>query len=94
VTGVHGLESVTQAIDHAGEGLKVPALAALGDPVLAVILEGAERDQSVVTGAAAQDFGAGVADEAVAYRSDSQYSCCNCDGLWLLYIPLGCSMVG
>jgi hypothetical protein len=49
---VHGLDGVAQAIDDAGEGLEVPTLAALGDPVLAVILEGAEGDESVVARAA------------------------------------------
>jgi len=42
VTGVHGLNGVTQTIDQTGEGLKIPTLATLGYPVAAVILERTE----------------------------------------------------
>jgi hypothetical protein len=68
VVNVHGLDGVAQTIDDAGEGLEVPTLAALGDPVLAVILEGAEGDESVVARAAPQDLGARVTNMTVAYE--------------------------
>jgi hypothetical protein len=41
---MHRLDSVAQVINDAGEGLKVPALATLGNPLAAIILEGTERD--------------------------------------------------
>jgi hypothetical protein len=62
---VHRLEGVAQVVNDAGEGLKVPALAALGHPVTAIILEGTEGDQSVVGGATTEDLRAGVTDMAV-----------------------------
>lgn len=66
MTGVHGLDGVAQVIDDTGEGLKVPALAALAHPVAAVVLKGTEGDQSVVARATSEDLGPGVADMAVA----------------------------
>lgn len=65
VAGVHRLESVAQVVNDAGEGLKVPTLAALGHPVTTIILERTERDEGVVTRATTQDLRAGVADMAV-----------------------------
>ena len=65
VAGMHRLEGVAQVVNDAGEGLKVPALAALGHPVTAIILERTEGDQSVVGGATTEDLRAGVTDMAV-----------------------------
>lgn len=48
VAGMHWLDSVAQVINDAGEGLKVPALATLGNPLTTIILEGTERDERVV----------------------------------------------
>lgn len=65
MAGVHRLKGVAQVVNDAGEGLKVPALAALGHPVAAIILERTEGDEGVVARATTQDFRAGVADMAV-----------------------------
>ena len=74
VAGVHRLEGVAQVVNDAGEGLKVPALAALGHPVTAIILKGTEGDQSVVGGAATEDLRAGVANMAVTCGGGQQDS--------------------
>lgn len=50
---VDGLDRVAQVVEHAGEGLEAPALAALGLPPLAVVLEGSEGNERVVRRAAA-----------------------------------------
>lgn len=88
VTGVHGLNGVAQVINDTGEGLKVPALAALGHPVAAIILEGTERDESVVAGATTQDLCARVADMAVTWEKSA--SIAKPKGFVL---PMGCSVV-
>ena len=66
VTGVNGLDSVTQVVEQARESLKAPALAAHLLPSSTVILKGAERNKSVVAGAATQDLGARVTNITVA----------------------------
>jgi hypothetical protein len=71
VTGVDRLHGVAQVVNDASEGLEVPALAALGHPLAAIILKGTERDQSVVARATTQDLGAGVADMAVTWKGVS-----------------------
>lgn len=67
VAGVDGLVGVAEVIDVAHHGLKGPALAALGDPAVHVVAEGAEGDEGVVGGAAAEDLCARVADVGVAH---------------------------
>lgn len=67
VVFVHGLDRVAQVVQHAGEGLEGPAFAALGFPSLAVVLEGAERDEGVVRGAPTEHLCARVADVRVAH---------------------------
>ena len=66
VAFMHGLEGVAQVVQKAGEGPKGPALATLLLPPLAVIFERAEGNESVVAGAATEDFGTRMADMAVA----------------------------
>ncbi|KAA6412656.1 MAG: hypothetical protein FRX48_03648 [Lasallia pustulata] len=63
---VDRLHRVAQVVEHAGEGLKGPAGAAEGFPDPAVVREGPEGDERVVRGAAAEDFGARVADVGVS----------------------------
>lgn len=65
---MYGLHGVADIVKDACEGVEGPARAAALDPALAVVFEGAEGDEGVVAGAAAEDFGAGVADVTVAYK--------------------------
>lgn len=67
MTGVDWLEGVSQFVGVAHHVVKVPALAALLDPAVHVMTEGAERNQGVVRRAAPEDLGAGVTDVRVAH---------------------------
>jgi hypothetical protein len=68
VAAVNRLDSVPQVVEDPSKGLKGPALATLLLPSSAVILEGAEGNESVVAGTTTQDLGARVTDMAVAWR--------------------------
>ena len=63
---VNWLHGVAEVVEDAGEGLEGPAFAAERFPDFAVVLEGPEGDKGIVGGAAAEDFGARVADVGVA----------------------------
>jgi len=67
VSLVDGLDRVSDVVQKTGEGLEAPSLAALGLPTLAVVLEGAERDEGVVGRASTQNLCTRVADVGVAH---------------------------
>lgn len=69
VTGMDWLDGVADFVDEAVEGFEGPAGAALGLPYGGVVGEGTERDEGVVGRAAAEDFGARVADVRVSCMS-------------------------
>lgn len=62
VTRMHWLHGVADGVEESVHGREGPAGAAEGLPDGGVVGEGAEGDEGVVGGAAAEDFGAGVAD--------------------------------
>jgi hypothetical protein len=74
VTAVNGLDGVPQVVEDASKGLKGPALATLLLPSSAVILEGAEGNESIVAGTTTQDLGTRVTDMAVAWRMKKRRS--------------------
>ena len=57
-----GLHGVADVVEESVEGFERPAGAAEGLPDCGVVGEGAEGYQGVVGGAAAEDFGSGVAN--------------------------------
>lgn len=65
---VDGLERVAQIVNNTGEGLERPTFAARFLPQAGIVLEGSERDEGVVAGAATEDLGARVTDITVACR--------------------------
>ena len=62
VAGMDRLHSVADVVEEPVKGVKGPSSATEGLPDCGVMGEGAEGDEGVVGGAAAEDFGAGVAD--------------------------------
>ena len=62
VAGMDRLHGVANVVEEPGEGAEGPTGAAEGFPDGGVVGEGAEGDEGVVGGAAAEDFGAGVAN--------------------------------
>ena len=66
VSLVYRLDLVAQIVNQTHHGLEVPPFAAHALPYLAIVLEGPERDQCVMGGAATEYFRAGMPDVRVA----------------------------
>ena len=75
------LYGVADVVEKAIESVIIPAGAAKGLPDSSVMGEGTEGDEGIVRGAAAENFGARVADVRVAYMS-----------MYQSQVSLGCSV--
>ena len=69
VAGMDWLYGVTDVVEKTVEGVEIPAGATKGLPDGSVMGEGTKRNESIVGGAAAEDFGSRMADVRVTYMS-------------------------
>jgi hypothetical protein len=77
---MYWLHGVSEVIKYPHECVERPSFATFRNPLLAVILERAERNQGIVAGATPKNLCSTVTNEAVPYLSVSYIKLCR---LWV-----------